>query len=255
MRFVFDIDGTLCFDGRLIDQTIIDTLLQLQHDGHELIFASARPIRDLLPVLPSVFHQHTLIGANGAMISQQSKISVIKPIHTDTYHHIFKIIQKYELDYIIDDDWNYAAQLDAENAIFERLDPHKLASCIDVANIDTPIKIILLNIDPAQITTILDELDKYHQELDMIHHSNEYNIDITAQNINKYTALQYIFDADVKYIAFGNDHNDIVMLQHASSGYIIGPSEAYTHAILKLDKIKHINNNAQAICKVLKSYK
>ena len=42
MRFVFDIDGTLCFDGRLIDQTIIDTLLQLQHDGHELIFASAR---------------------------------------------------------------------------------------------------------------------------------------------------------------------------------------------------------------------
>ncbi|CAC6914242.1 hydrolase [Staphylococcus aureus] len=127
MRFVFDIDGTLCFDGRLIDQTIIDTLLQLQHAGHELIFASARPIRDLLPVLPSVFHQHTLIGANGAMISQQSKISVIKPIHTDTYHHILKIIQKYELDYIIDDDWNYAAQLDAENAIFERLDPHKLA--------------------------------------------------------------------------------------------------------------------------------
>lgn len=59
-------------------------------------------------------HQHTLIGANGAMISQQSKISVIKPIHTDTYHHILKIIQKYELDYIIDDDWNYAAQLDAE---------------------------------------------------------------------------------------------------------------------------------------------
>lgn len=127
MRFVFDIDGTLCFDGRLIDQTIIDTLLQLQHDGHELIFASARPIRDLLPVLPSVFHQHTLIGANGAMISQQSKISVIKPIHTDTYHHIFKIIQKYELDYIIDDDWNYAAQLDAENAIFERLDPNNSA--------------------------------------------------------------------------------------------------------------------------------
>lgn len=65
----------------------------------------------------------------------------------------------------------------------------------------------------------------------------------------------YIFDADAKYIAFGNDHNDIFMLQHASSGYIIGPSEAYTHAILKLDKIKYINNNTQAICKVLKSYK
>lgn len=175
MKFVFDIDGTLCFNGKSIDPSIIDSLLQLQHAGHELIFASARPIRDLLPVLPEVFHQHTLIGANGAMISQQSKISVIKPIQAYTYHHILRIIQKYELDYIIDDDWNYAAKLDAENAIFERLDPHKLASCINVANIDTPIKIILLNIDPAQITTILDELNKYHQELEMIHHSNEYN--------------------------------------------------------------------------------
>lgn len=95
MRFVFDIDGTLCFDGRLIDQTIIDTLLQLQHDGHELIFASARPIRDLLPVLPSVFHQHTLIGANGAMISQQSKISVIKPIHTDLNMHRGVLLHSY----------------------------------------------------------------------------------------------------------------------------------------------------------------
>lgn len=254
MKFVFDIDGTLCFNGKSIDTSIIDALLQLQNAGHELIFASARPIRDLLPVLPAVFHQHTLIGANGAMISQQSNISVIKPIHIDIYHHILKIIQKSDLDYIIDDEWNYAAKLDAENAIFERLDPHKLASCINVTNIDTPIKIILLNIETSQITTILNELHEYHQELEIIHHSNEFNIDITAQNINKYTALQYIFDADVKYIAFGNDHNDIVMLQHASSGYIIGPSEAYTHAILKLNKIKHIDNHAQAICKVLKSY-
>ncbi len=92
--------------------------------------------------------------------------------------------------------------------------------------------------------------------MELIHHSNEYNIDITVQNINKDNHISNIFDADVKYIAFGNDHNDIVMLQHASSGYIIGPSRSiHTYAILKLDKIKHINNNAQAICKVLKSYK
>ncbi|UMT79396.1 Cof-type HAD-IIB family hydrolase [Staphylococcus roterodami] len=254
MKFVFDIDGTLCFNGKSIDSSIIDALLQLQNAGHELIFASARPIRDLLPVLPEVFHQHTLIGANGAMISQQSNISVIKPIQAYTYHHILRIIQKYELDYIIDDDWNYAAKLDAENAIFERLDPHKLASCTNVANIDTPIKIILLNIEPPQITSILNELNKYHQELEIIHHSNEFNIDITAQNINKYTALQYIYGKDVEYIAFGNDHNDIIMLQYATNGYIVGPSEDYTHTILKLDHVTHIDSHAQAICSSLNLY-
>ena len=68
-----------------------------------------------LPVYHQYFYQHTLNGANGAMISTTINGSVIKPIHTDTYHHILKIIQKYGLDYIIDDDWNYTAQLDAEN--------------------------------------------------------------------------------------------------------------------------------------------
>lgn len=39
MRFVFDIDGTLCFDGRLIDQTIIDTL-------ERILAISSNPIND-----------------------------------------------------------------------------------------------------------------------------------------------------------------------------------------------------------------
>lgn len=68
MKFVFDIDGTLCFNGKSIDPSIVDALLQLQNSGHELIFASARPIRDLLPVLPEVFHQHTLIGQSSSII-------------------------------------------------------------------------------------------------------------------------------------------------------------------------------------------
>lgn len=88
MRFVFDIDGTLCFDGRLIDQTIIDTLLQLQHDGHELIFASARPIRDLLPVLPSVFHQHTLIGARCCKYRHANQDYFIKYRPGTNYNYI-----------------------------------------------------------------------------------------------------------------------------------------------------------------------
>ncbi len=71
----------------------------------------------------------------------------------------------------------------------------------------------------------------------MIHHSNEYNIDITAQNINKYTALQYIFDADVQYSrAFGNDHNDILSVPTCSSWLYYRTIEAYTHAILNLIK-------------------
>ncbi|EHJ08636.1 hypothetical protein SS7213T_03170, partial [Staphylococcus simiae CCM 7213 = CCUG 51256] len=33
MKFVFDIDGTLCFNGQCIDATIINSLKQLQQHG------------------------------------------------------------------------------------------------------------------------------------------------------------------------------------------------------------------------------
>ena len=52
MNFVFDIDGTLCFNGKTIDQAIVDALNKLLEHGHTITFASARPIRDLVPVLP-----------------------------------------------------------------------------------------------------------------------------------------------------------------------------------------------------------
>lgn len=41
MKFVFDIDGTLCFNGKSIDPSIVDALLQLQNSGHELIIQLA----------------------------------------------------------------------------------------------------------------------------------------------------------------------------------------------------------------------
>lgn len=52
MKFVFDLDGTICFKGKPLSVGIINALEACRQSGHEVIFASARPIRDLLPVLP-----------------------------------------------------------------------------------------------------------------------------------------------------------------------------------------------------------
>ncbi|EHJ06943.1 hypothetical protein SS7213T_11725, partial [Staphylococcus simiae CCM 7213 = CCUG 51256] len=222
--------------------------------GHELIFASARPIRDLLPVLPAEFHNHTLIGANGAMYSHQQHIQVIRPISHQMYQYLITIITKYNLDYIIDDDWNYAAHIGADNAIYERLDPHKLAHCISMSQISAPIKVILLNVEPTAIAAIQKELTQYQNHLEIINHSNELNIDITAKDINKYTALQYIYGQNVDYIAFGNDHNDIVMLQHASQGYIVGPSPHDTSIIIDMPIIQHLSNDTQELAHKILSF-
>lgn len=77
MNIVLDIDGTICFDGRQIDCKITDQLFSLHNIGHKIIFASARPIRDLLPVLPNKF---VLIDGNGSIISINGRIKTLATI-------------------------------------------------------------------------------------------------------------------------------------------------------------------------------
>ena len=41
MNFIFDIDGTICFDGCSIDSSIKQRLFKLRQANHNVIFASA----------------------------------------------------------------------------------------------------------------------------------------------------------------------------------------------------------------------
>ena len=191
MNFVFDIDGTLCFDGQHIDNRIISRLKQLQSYGHQVIFASARPRRDLLPVIPD-FQNNTLIGGNGSIISTDNKIKVIDYINQDDFELIKELIVNYNLSYIVDDAWDYAANVNANNTIYTRLDPHKLAELRQLDEITHPIKVIFLNIKSHHFSEIAQHLMQHQTTLELINHSNESNIDITAHGINKYKTLQSI---------------------------------------------------------------
>lgn len=49
-------------------------LKEVTATGHEVIFASARAIRDMLPVIASDFHHYSMIGGNGSLISVNGKV-------------------------------------------------------------------------------------------------------------------------------------------------------------------------------------
>ena len=49
MNFVFDIDGTTSFNGMVIEPAIEREIYALLRAGHRVVFASARPVRDILP--------------------------------------------------------------------------------------------------------------------------------------------------------------------------------------------------------------
>ncbi|PTE69111.1 HAD-IIB family hydrolase [Staphylococcus devriesei] len=251
MNIILDIDGTICFDGRHIDKRIIERLSSLHNMGRRIIFASARPIRDLLPVLPTQFHEFTLIGGNDSIISENNHIQTLATIINEDFALIKEIIEKYNLNYIIDDDWNYAAEVATTHTIYQRLDPHRLAQKLSINDIQSPIKTILLNIRQDNFKDIATYLATNGKQLELINHSNELNIDITAKSINKYFAIAHILGTNPIYIAFGNDHNDIKMLNHAQAAYFINDGKTSASLFENENSFTIVEANVNSVSKAL----
>ncbi|MFL4359163.1 HAD-IIB family hydrolase [Streptococcus uberis] len=211
---VFDLDGTIVFDGKAIEASLLELLRQLQEKYH-LIFASARPIRDMLPLLGD-FEKSDLIGANGSMYRQNQLIHLKDYLTQKTSEKILQLIDTYDLDYIVDYDWDYSARIrDKDNHILEKLDPDSIASQVPLSQKQVT-KIILFGVNPD-----LAKLFQKLTEATVLYHDLVEELVITANGIDKYNAIKALI-GDESYIAFGNDHNDITMLENAQKAICLG---------------------------------
>ncbi|WP_419153865.1 HAD-IIB family hydrolase [Weissella viridescens] len=242
MHFIFDVDGTISFNGTKISDSIILKLKEIEQNGAEVSFASARPIRDLIPIIPGFESEHLLIGGNGSIVqSPDNDISVMQPMDETTFITIKKLIDKYSLDYVIDDFWNYSAKIKAGNKILKQLDPSGLAENTNIGNIKSPIKIILVNIAAEKYDEVLSSL-KGMTTLNVIEHSGESSIDITTAGVNKFTTLRQYTDEE--YIAFGNDSNDLELLKNAKKSiWVDSENDRLSYLDLKPDFIVPATDN------------
>lgn len=216
MIFVFDLDGTISFDGKSISLELLESLTELSLKN-QLIFASARPIRDMLPLL-SAFPKELLIGGNGSIArNKQQQIEIVQPISAHDFLLIKKIITDQDLDYLVDSDWNYALlNRDEERAqINDKIDQCHLAKNVSLSEI------------------ILHELKKLN--LEIVRHEEAKSIDLTAKGVNKYTTLLQYFPKE-EYIAFGNDDNDVQLLRHAELSIAVGSNQALDFADIHLNE-------------------
>lgn len=211
MHYIFDVDGTISFDGRTIGDAIQNALTALNQQ-HPVWFASARPIRDLMPIVPQ-FDQSVLIGANGAMVARDQEIQVIAPITSADFEVVKQLILSENLDYVVDGRWDLAVKAPTPNPILQQLDPAQQAKRILLAEIDEPVKIILLDLSLDQ-QRIQKQLST-ETELEIVSHAGEGNLDLTASRINKLTTLRQL--GVQNYVAFGNDQNDLKMLTQATT--------------------------------------
>lgn len=219
MKYIFDVDGTISFDGKSIDPRIIQSIKELPGNPQDIIFASARPIRDLLPIVGDLA-TGPLIGGNGAIISLNGEVKIMEPITNRDFQIIREVINSVDVDYIVDGKWNYSARVSQDSFILRQLDPNHLAHKVALATINQVIKVILLNLTEEQQDDIATTLKK-QTNLAIIKDSREHNLDLTAQGVNKYTTLRQLFPSE-KYIAFGNDANDTELLAHADKSVWFG---------------------------------
>ncbi|PFJ70708.1 HAD-IIB family hydrolase [Bacillus nitratireducens] len=220
MKFVFDLDGTICFKGQPISERLLVTLEKLVAQGHEVIFASARPIRDLLPVLHERFHEYPMIGGNGSMIAIKGKIISTISFDEETLANIVQLIKNYNASYLIDGDWDYAYTGSATHPILNNLDPEGRAKNVKLDKLQSIVKILLLTSDNMEVV----EEQLSNMNIVVHSHGNEGILDISPNGIDKWSGLQQLGVEEEEYIAFGNDANDITMFQHALYSVMIGES-------------------------------
>ena len=144
MQFVFDLDGTICFKGQPVADKILDALAALTKDGDEIIFASARPIRDMLPVISEDFHSYTMIGGNGSLIYQNGRIVYSKSFNDRELLDIRGLMNSFDVKYLIDGEWDYSYTGPNHHSILQNLDPAKLAMNVELGSLASIVKILIL---------------------------------------------------------------------------------------------------------------
>ena len=226
MNFVFDIDGTLCFNGKTIDQAIVDALNKLLEHGHTVTFASARPIRDLVPVLPKQFKTGKLVGGNGCYISNNGQVSA-NSFTTELMDNLHTIIKNHQLTYLADGEWDYSFIGSKEHPIYLNINQESAVN-IEISKLPKVCKLVLFQ---PNLTVI----EKLHSlPVSVTHYKNENAIDISPRGINKVTGLNQLSIND--FVAFGNDSNDQCLFESARFSVCVGQNDVRKYASLTIEK-------------------
>lgn len=213
---VFDIDGTLCFDGRTIDGRILAALEDCERAGHQLVFASARPVRDLLPVLGGRFPTATLIGGNGSLVSVAGQVRARAAFGAGELDRLLVEAERFRAGYLADGPWDYAYTGPTSHPILDRVDQGRLASRVEIADLPAVVKFLVVD------ATDMAALAEAGRTLGMTvnHHLDEAVIDFAPGATNKWEALTAL--GIDQYDAFGNDINDLDLLRNARHGVRVG---------------------------------
>lgn len=222
MRYaIFDIDGTISQAGQPISASIADAILALR-ERCQVVFASARPVRDMLPLLPDALHDAVMVGCNGGMAWQRGEFMINEKFDADSAACMLAWLDEAQAAYVVESHWQYGfspiahdfhAYVRSLNTTFPPVD----RQIVMEQGVN---KILILNM------VLREELLRYlstqsFQVVEKLHRFDDC-FDLMPSQTDKVNALDRLAIAPEHAIIFGNDLNDQAMLARAGHSVVVG---------------------------------
>lgn len=253
-----DIDGTLLNSELKVTK---ETRLEIQRadaQGVPFVLVSARMPDAIYPIRKQIGIEAPVISYNGALVEdEKGQVLFSHPMPKDL---ALKVCQLVELDYP-DICWNVyghrawlsqasgSAWIDREEAIVGLVSQKASIEEVD-AQLGEIHKVLLMG-DPERMPALEERLKKAFPDLS-ITQSAPYFIELTAAGIGKGQAVSFLSDRLgvplSQTIAFGDNYNDLDMLQTVGQGFAMGNAPQAVK-----DKVGRVaaDNNHDGIAQVL----
>lgn len=241
-----DLDGTLLKDDHTISSATKRVIQQLMDDGHVIVIATGRSNRVSIHYYEELGLQTPLINSNGAYIHHPKDRhwqTIHSPIANQTAQHIIDMCYDLQTSNILASVYDnvYLEQFDQRIVDFYQVTPNDQTFQIGGVKQLLQDDPSLLMIYPGEekVDVMTDYLNQSYANV--IAHRNWgppfHVIEIMNAQTNKATALQQVANhyqiPQERIIAFGDEGNDLEMIDYAGVGVAMGNSIEQLKSIAK----------------------
>ena len=230
---VLDLDGTLLTDEKKISSKTHDILKKARHKGHEVMIATGRPFRASELYYQQLKLTTPIVNFNGAFVHHPTDPSwgvYHEPMDLDVAKQIIDACDDFPFRNIVAEvmDDVYLHYHD-EKIIDVFMMGNPSISTGDIRNVlsDHPTS-MLIHAEEEDVVDIRAHLDDVHAEL--IDHRRWaapwHIIEIVKSGLNKAVGIERVASSlnipQERIIAFGDEDNDLEMLDYAGTGVAMG---------------------------------
>ena len=244
-----DLDGTLIrVEENKLNPELFDIILKLKEKGIRFAAASGRPLASILDLFDPVKNDIFYITENGSLTICDGKTVGLGSIDRELALRIFQAAREQgSCEFFVS--CNGKCYTESTNSQFlnymhnvVHFNMEKVSSLDDIS--DPFIKFAIY--DPNGTEEILPYFrERFGNEIEIVTSGNEW-IDFLAPDANKGTGLEqvckYMGISREECIAFGDQYNDIAMLEYAGSSYAMNTCApgVEKHADYQTDSVESV---------------